>query len=259
MASDDETKQLLQNLLVALYKNESSTTQVSEAPRQGQSYLTAGDGQFLGQIINSTTDRESLLNVYGPYGSEYSSTSIFNKYCPYGGAYGQWSPENTYCAKPPSLLVRGRLLGHITENSYITDRIPFKSFVYALRNNINQLLEGRISRSDEEMRASAGESFLVADDGVFLGRLTTNTFDQQSVFNTFGPHGSEFSQTSIYNNFCPYGGNFSPQSPFNNFSNTPPKIYVRGNFIGYLTTNNLKNPRLDPHDLKAWVQKHIGR
>jgi len=52
--------------------------------------------------------------------------------------------------------------------------------------------------------------FLFADDGraTFLGKLTTNKFDSQSIFHNFGIYGSKFSPTSIFNDMDLYGSSF---------------------------------------------------
>lgn len=63
---------------------------------------------------------------------------------------------------------------------------------------------------------------IVAQDGQFLGVLSSNKYDPLSVSNRFGPYGSEFSPTSIHNKFSPYGSPFSPLSPNNPYATTPP-------------------------------------
>ncbi len=255
--ANNETKELLQNLLAGLYSQESAD-EIPISERQGQSYLVAGNKQFLGRIVNSNTQAESIFNKYGTYGSRFSPTSIFNKYCPYGGEYGQWSPENPYCNTPPKLFINGQFLGHISSNRYVQQKIPYDGFLYALNNNLNDLLKGNVIKSEEDARQAIGESYLVAADGAFLGKLTLNTFDSQSIFSVFGPYGSKFSQTSIFNDFSKYGGTFSQMSPFNKFSKNPPKLYIRGQHVGYLTINTFISNRVDPHNLKDWVTKNIG-
>lgn len=57
---------------------------------------------------------------------------------------------------------------------------------------------------------------LIADDGkaTYLGKLTTNRFDLDSVFNEYGIYGSEFSINSIWNKFGTYGSEYSIYSVF---------------------------------------------
>ncbi|HEX7869854.1 MAG TPA: hypothetical protein VF455_07045, partial [Chryseobacterium sp.] len=123
---------------------------------------------------------------------------------------------------------------------------------------INSLLKGKIPKNEIEVRQGQGESFIIANDGTFLGSLTPNQFDQKSIFNEFGPYGSQFSQTSIFNQFCPYGGQFSQLSPFNQFSQTPPKVYLKGNLAGLLTVNQfLTGNKINPSTIKEWAKERL--
>ena len=104
MPSADPTKGFLKQLLADMY-----THQAKGAKPAKQSYLIAQDDQFLGSITKTIPDKNSILNPYGPFGSQYSRTSIFNAYSPYGSAYGAYSVNNPYCATPPKLFLKGRL------------------------------------------------------------------------------------------------------------------------------------------------------
>ena len=104
-------------------------------------------------------------------------------------------------------------------------------------------------------RINNRESFLVANDGQFLGKLTFSKFDSESVFNNFGEYGNKFSSKSIYNRFGNYGNKFSSLSPYNSFTSTPPKIYLKGSFWGYLTKNQLAGSNtVDPDNLVEWLR-----
>ena len=95
---------------------------------------------------------------------------------------------------------------------------------------------------------------IVAEDGQFLGKITTNSLDAQSLLNTLGRYGSELSSTSIFNALSKYGGEIASLSPFNSITSTPPKIFKGNTFIGYLTTNQVKSPRVDPLALIGWLK-----
>lgn len=104
-------------------------------------------------------------------------------------------------------------------------------------------------------RINNRESFIVANDGQFLGKLTFNKFDSESILNSFSEYGNRFSSKSIYNRFGNYGNKFSSLSPYNKLTNTPPKIYLRGSFWGYLTKNHLAGPNtVDPENLVVWLK-----
>jgi hypothetical protein len=255
MSSSDKTKELLEQVLSQLYAEQAQGKKASNG-----SYLIAQDNQFLGRIIDNVYDNESILNEYGPYGSQYSNTSIFNQYSPYGSEYGMYSINNPYCTTPPQLFINGKFRGHISVNQFVPNRIPTEAFLYTLRNNLQALLSGNIIESESHARQLNYESYIVAGDGTFLGKLNPNRFDTESIFNRFGPYGNKFSQLSIFNKFSPYGGNqFSPLSPYNSFSTNPPKLYVRGKFIAYLTTNQSLNPRLHPDKLLEWAEANVSK
>ncbi len=93
--------------------------------------------------------------------------------------------------------------------------------------------------------------YLFAEDGTYLGKLTTNQFDPDSIFNQFGVYGSQFSATSIWNRFGVYGSQFSSQSPFNDFTSTPPYIKtIDGKIVGRLTTNRFIAGAISPYDIE---------
>ncbi len=253
MSSQDRTKQVLEQLLAELYSE-----QAKERPPRGDSYLIAQDNQYLGTITTQLYDTDSILNPYGPYGSKYSSTSIFNTYSAYGSRYGAYSVNNPYCQAPPKLFIRGSFKGVVSVNRYLPNRIPTEAFLYALKHNLNALLAGEIPTSSTEVRRLQGESFIEAADGAYLGNLIPDELNQDSVFNRFGPYGSEFSQTSIFNPYSPYGSQFSLLSAFNEFTNSPPKVYLRGRFVGYLTKNKYLAPRIDPAHIHEWARKNVG-
>ncbi|MEK7754134.1 MAG: hypothetical protein AAB403_02120 [Planctomycetota bacterium] len=89
-------------------------------------------------------------------------------------------------------------------------------------------------------------AFVFADDGQFLGKITSDTFAADSLGNTFGRYGSEYSPTSIFNPNGKYGGEFSSLSPFNAFATRPPLIFIGSKPVAHLTINQTKTPRIDP-------------
>jgi hypothetical protein len=98
---------------------------------------------------------------------------------------------------------------------------------------------------------AAGTNYLAASDGTFLGKLTSNRFDADSIANQFGVYGSKFSSDSIFNQFGPYGSKFSPTSPWNEFASDPPKIYLNNQPVGVLTKNRFVQ---DAHDTDAFLK-----
>lgn len=249
----DKTKTLLEQMLSELHKE-----QAKELSSTGNSYLIAQDEQFLGKITANKYDQDSILNKYGTYGSRYSSTSIFNQYSQYGSKYGSFSINNAYCNVPPRLFINGSFVGHVSVNKYVQNQIPTETFLYLLDNDINSILNKQFNLKESDIRSKSGESFLEANDGTYLGKLTSNEFENDSLLNQFGPYGNEFSPKSIFNDFSTYGGEFSQQSPFNSFSSTPPKIYINGQFYGYLTVNDfVSGKKINPKGIKQWIKDNF--
>jgi len=94
----------------------------------------------------------------------------------------------------------------------------------------------------------------------YLGLITSNQFNTESIINDFGDYGSQFSSTSIRNQFSTYGSQFSSYSAYNEFTSTPPIIYSysssTGKFtaVAYLTKNTFKLPAVDPDLLIATLK-----
>jgi hypothetical protein len=106
-------------------------------------------------------------------------------------------------------------------------------------------------------RVNNEESFLLSQDDQYLGKLTLNLFDIESIYNTLGNYGSRYSPTSIFNPYSNYGSPYSSLSPFNKYTNTPPLIYLHGKKHGYLSKNKyLQGVIIDPDNLKSWVKSN---
>ena len=255
MASEDQTKELLQEILAGLYKEQAKEV---ASPHSG-AFLIAGDNQFLGRLDGPSYQQDFLLNEYGPYGSHFSATSIFNQYSQYGSVYGQYSIQNPYCTTPPWLYLNGVKSRYVSTNQLLSPRVSADEFLYTIRNDLQAALQGEFSASEADARARRNESFIVADDGAFLGSLTPNTFDQNTIHNQYGPYGNRFSQLSIFNRFGNYGSQFAQLSPYNRFSQTPPRVFVGGTFKAFLTKNQMKTPRIDPDDIVQWSNSNVPK
>gem|GEM_PF-5369963 len=97
-----------------------------------------------------------------------------------------------------------------------------------------------------------GPLILVADDGkyTYLGKLTTNKYDSDSIFNEYGSYGSKYSSESIWNTYGTYGSKYSSYSPFNSYTSTPPMI-IDGNYniVGRLTVNKYVTGAVSPYEI----------
>ncbi len=54
---------------------------------------------------------------------------------------------------------------------------------------------------------------IYAPDGTYLGNVTNNPYDPNSISNPYGQYGSPYSSKSINNPYGKYGSPWSPQSP----------------------------------------------
>src|SRR5688572_24655705 len=78
---------------------------------------------FLGCLNCNATNKNSIWNTYGDFGSEYSNTSIWNQYGKYGGEYSSYSPFNEYATYPPVLVdPDGNFHGYFTSDGYKSKR-----------------------------------------------------------------------------------------------------------------------------------------
>lgn len=90
---------------------------------------------------------------------------------------------------------------------------------------------------------------VVADDGTFLGRPGPS-FGNDSIANKYGQHGNDWSRESMFSDMSPYGSKYGSESAMNTSASNPPKLYRGKTFVGYVTTNKAKYPRIDPEKLR---------
>jgi hypothetical protein len=94
---------------------------------------------------------------------------------------------------------------------------------------------------------------IVAQDGTFLGIITSNKYDTKSICNRYGDHGSKYSASSIWNQYGDYGSPYAEFSPWNPYSSKPPLILAVDG-TRYLLTKNTVLGGLDPSLLKGIVE-----
>ncbi|MGB5817248.1 MAG: hypothetical protein WBI27_18825, partial [Thermoanaerobaculia bacterium] len=61
--------------------------------------------------------------------------------------------------------------------------------------------------------------------GQYLGRLSSNPYDSDSVSNPYGRYGSQYSSESINKPYSVYGSPYSSQSPNNPYTLSAPSIF----------------------------------
>ena len=72
---------------------------------------------------------------------------------------------------------------------------------------------------------NAGPPILVdPQSGKYLGTLSSNPYDQDSVSNPYGKYGSQYSKDSINNPYSEYGSPYSDKSINNPYATNPPIV-----------------------------------
>ena len=82
---------------------------------------------------------------------------------------------------------------------------------------------------------TASPPSLEGSDGTYLGVLSGNRYDPNSVSNPYGKYGSRYSPTSINNPYSTYGSPYSPNSATNPYATQAPKIV--NPYLGRLSAN----------------------
>ena len=58
----------------------------------------------------------------------------------------------------------------------------------------------------------------------YLGKISSNRYDPESISNPYGRYGSEYSSDSINNPYGRYGSRYSNDSVNNSYANNPPVL-----------------------------------
>lgn len=96
---------------------------------------------------------------------------------------------------------------------------------------------------------------LFAADNTFLGTVSRDRFDQKSMCNEYGPHGSKYATASIFNDYGPYGGAYGRYSPYNSYSTEPPRFLgARNGLLGILSANEYVRDPISPSEFVAWLK-----
>jgi len=96
-----------------------------------------------------------------------------------------------------------------------------------------------------------GETFLLAQDGVFLGKVTqvSGIDDPESLINPRSPYRDPAHEHSVFNPLSPYAGKEGIYSLNNPHCIYPPKFYQKGVLKCYIS----KNDDLDAPVLKTEI------
>ena len=85
-------------------------------------------------------------------------------------------------------------------------------------------------------------SLCFAQSGTYLGNLSSNPYDPNSLSNSYGA-GNPYNPNSLTNRLGTYGSPYSNNSAINPFASNPPKLFdSQGQYRG-----NLSSDRFDPN------------
>jgi len=90
-------------------------------------------------------------------------------------------------------------------------------------------------RPRQSLPVLSGPPSLVGEDGTYLGTLSSNPYDPNSVSNPYGRYGSRYSPDSINNPYGLYGSPYSSYSATNPYTTQAPKIV--NPYLGRLSAN----------------------
>lgn len=113
-----------------------------------------------------------------------------------------------------------------------------------------------MTKQELNQKVINGESFLLAADGSYLGRLTLSKYTSDSISNPYGTYGSKYASASIWNQYGTYGSPYSSFSPFNPYTTTPPMVFLRGRRVGVLSKNQFVAGRIDPDTINNWMAEN---
>ena len=82
------------------------------------------------------------------------------------------------------------------------------------------------------------------DHDVYLGCLTCDKYDSNSIWNTYGKYGNSYNKNCIWNQYGAFGNKYNSLSPWNEYSTESPVVVDKeGKFYGYFTRNKYRNKR----------------
>lgn len=117
-------------------------------------------------------------------------------------------------------------------------------------NPVTALLLRAFTSRDRDLMGAV----IVGADDTFLGVISRNQRDEDSIGNPWGRFGSPWSPYSIWNPDGRWGSRSARNSPWNASASRPPRVYDGKHFRGYLTTNPKLYPQIDPR----WLMDYLN-
>lgn len=122
----------------------------------------------------------------------------------------------------------GVFLGQLSANPFLSDSTANKFGAFgspyssvSIHNSFGAFGNPYAATSVSNPYATSAPK-IIAADGQYLGRLSANPCDPDSISNPYGKYGSPYSPTSINNPYSQYGSPYSPISPNNPYATQAP-------------------------------------
>jgi hypothetical protein len=212
-------------------------------------------------IINLGGGGVTLINIEG----SMTAITYFNAKTNYESDWNSMSSVFEYLSDIGSEYIRVVYTQNGSENIIEIKNSDFKDFVngkftdselqnrWILSGPLFQSTNGTTTSNQVGSTSNFMYPELYSNNGkTFLGVLTSNQYDSDGVFNTYGDYGSKYSQTSIWNEYGDYGSKYSTDSAFNEYTSSPPIIVLNGKIVGYLTVNSTLSGAISPYGLLSW-------
>jgi hypothetical protein len=97
------------------------------------------------------------------------------------------------------------------------------------------------------------QTVIMGGDGSYLGLVSSDQYDKESICNRYGEYGSPYNQNSIFNHYGTYGGEYSKLGAYNTRADSPPAVVENGKVVLIISKDTSLNPnlRIDPDMLRV--------
>ena len=110
-----------------------TAAQLITAIRSRKAIILADDGTFLGKVSADRSDGQAIGNPGGPFSSPTGQWSLMNPKSRYTKADDDLSVNNPNAKRPPKLLLDGRMLAYVTENTGLKPRVSLRDVLAVLK------------------------------------------------------------------------------------------------------------------------------
>ena len=208
--------ELLPQPLIRVTSPATVDTAVTSATASAPASVASKDG-LLGSSTAPTVTAAAVLNNSG---ADANASKPDHPVLPLLGV------SNTHPIAPGHQSV---YLGRLSSNRYDLESISNKYGAYGSPYG-NTLTNPYGSYGSEYSSTAWSNPYgadaprIYAQDGTYLGKLSSNKYDPESIFNPYGQYGSRYGN-NLMNPFGAYGSRFSLESWTNPYTTEAPRIY----------------------------------